>query len=86
MAQMLLSVRSHYVIFENKSSLMFNGNVLFLISVFNLLDELSHVLAQCFTARPLTFSMPIKRMGASMLLMTVQKDKGKRKGYFYFHI
>lgn len=40
----------------------------------NLLDELSHVLTQCFTARPLTLSMTVERMGAGMLLMTVDRD------------
>ena len=28
----------------------------------NLLDELSHILTQCFTARPLALSMSIERM------------------------
>lgn len=41
----------------------------------NLLDELSHVLTQCFTARPLTLSMAVERMGAGMLLMTVGRER-----------
>lgn len=41
----------------------------------NLLDELSHVLTQCFTARPLALSMPVERMGAGMLLMTVTRER-----------
>lgn len=40
----------------------------------NLLDELSHVLTQCFTARPLTLSVTVERMGAGMLLMTVDRE------------
>lgn len=39
----------------------------------DLLDELSYVLTQCFTARPLTLSMAIEGMGASVLLMTVER-------------
>lgn len=39
----------------------------------HLLDELSHVLTQCFTARPFTLSMAVQRMGAGMFLMTVDK-------------
>ena len=41
----------------------------------NLLDELSHVLTQCFTARPFTLPMPVEGMGAGMLLMTVMKER-----------
>lgn len=40
----------------------------------DLLDELSHVLAQCFAARPLTLSMTVERMGACMLLVTVDRE------------
>lgn len=47
--------------------------------VFNLLDELSHVLTQCFTARPLTLSMAVERMGAGMLLMTAERHAQKEK-------
>lgn len=43
--------------------------------VVNLLDELSHVLTQCFTAGPLTLSMAVERMGAGMLLMTVGRER-----------
>lgn len=39
----------------------------------NLLDELSHVLAQRFTARPLALPVAVERMGASVLLVTVRK-------------
>lgn len=48
-------------------------NIFFSVVVF-LLDELSHVLTQCFTARPLTLSMAVERMGAGMFLMTVDRD------------
>lgn len=48
--------------------------------VVNLLNELPHVLTECFTARPLTLSMTVERMGAGMLLVTA--DEGtQRKAY-----
>lgn len=40
----------------------------------NLLDELSHVLTQCFTAGPLALSVAVERVGAGMLLVTVKRD------------
>lgn len=40
----------------------------------DLLDELSHVLTQCFTAGPLALSVAVERVGAGMLLMTVERD------------
>lgn len=45
----------------------------------NLLDELSHVLTQCFTARPLALSMAVERMGAGMLLMAVERESHNLK-------
>lgn len=40
----------------------------------DLLDELSHVLTQCFTARPLALSVAVEGVGAGMLLVTVERD------------
>lgn len=37
----------------------------------DLLDELSHVLTQCFTARPLALAVAVERVGAGVLLVTV---------------
>lgn len=45
-----------------------------LLTVYSL-DELSHVLTQCFAARPLTLSMTVKGMGAALLLVTVDGHK-----------
>lgn len=42
--------------------------------VSNLLDELSHVLTQCFTARPLALPVAVERMGAGVLLVTVRQE------------
>lgn len=53
--------------------------VLYFWVVVNLLDELSHVLTQCFTARPLTLSMAIERMGAGMFLMTVDRERQRER-------
>lgn len=46
----------------------------------NLLDELSHILTECFTARPFTLSMPVKGMGTGMLLVTVPRARNTKRG------
>lgn len=38
------------------------------------LDELSHVLTQCFTARPLALPVAVEWMGAGVLLVTAGKE------------
>lgn len=45
----------------------------------DLLNELSHVLTQCFTARPFALSMSIERVRASMLLMTAREKTQTEK-------
>ena len=44
----------------------------------DLLDELSHVLTQSLTARPLALSMAIERVGASMLLVTTERERDRQ--------
>lgn len=43
----------------------------------NLLDELSHVLTQGFTAGPLALPMSIERVGASVLFVTAAEDRNR---------
>lgn len=40
------------------------------------LDELSHVLAQCFTTGPLALAVAVEGMGAGVLLVTVEEEVG----------
>lgn len=41
--------------------------------VVNSLDELPHVLTQCFTTRPFTLSVAVEGMRAGMFFMTVDR-------------
>ena len=60
--------------------IIFTHHISYVWALVNLLDELAHVLTQCFTARPLTLSVAIEWMGAGMLLVTV----GRHRLFFFF--